>query len=55
MSQKRKPHLRGLSSQDTSKKKRRDKSGKNKQAPLLMQRVMIMGPTGKTHMEWRPW
>lgn len=20
-----------------------------------MQRIVVMGPTGKTHLEWRPW
>lgn len=52
MANKKKPHLKNKSSVDAGKKKRKEK-GKTQKPP--MQSVMIMGPTGKTRMEKRPW
>lgn len=54
MAQKQKPHLKTRSQADTSKKKRREK-GKNKGPRTPMQRVLVIGPTGKKRLEWRPW
>lgn len=38
-----------------SKGKGRTKKSKQPTQRTPMQRVMVMGPTGKLRMEWRPW
>jgi hypothetical protein len=52
MAQKRKPHLKNSSQGAGPTKKRKEKGKTQKPA---MQSIMVMGPTGKTHMEKRPW
>lgn len=37
----------------TTKKRVQKKKGPGQKPP--MQRVLVMGPTGKTRLEWRPW
>lgn len=37
----------------SSGRKRREKNKTQERTP--MERVMIMGPTGKIRWEWRPW
>jgi hypothetical protein len=39
---------------DGGGKKRRNKA-KQPQAKTPMQRVVVIGPTGKRRLEWRPW
>lgn len=36
-----------------SKKKRKEKNKTQPKTP--MQRVAVIGPTGKRRLEWRPW
>lgn len=52
MAQKRKPHLKQSMGGGAPSKKRKEKGKTQKPA---MQSIMIMGPTGKTRMEKRPW
>ncbi len=50
--QKRKPHLKsGL--QVESKRKRKEKGERDRRTP--MQRVVVIGPSGKRRLEWMPW
>jgi hypothetical protein len=51
--QKRKPHLVGRIGGDNTKKKRKQKQARDPRTP--MERVMIMGPSGKLRLEWRRW
>lgn len=44
MTQKKQPELKG-----------KHKKVKQPAQRTPMQAVMVMGPTGKTRMEWRPW
>lgn len=52
MANKKKPHLKNRPGADVTKKKRKEK-GKTQKTD--MESVMVMGPTGKTRMEKRPW
>lgn len=54
MAKPQKPHLKGKSSGKGSTSTRKQKKKGGTQKPP-MQSVMVMGPTGKTRMEKRPW
>lgn len=50
-----KPHLNSKpASKGGSSKRKKKQKGKTQPKPP-MERVMVMGPSGKTRMEWRPW
>lgn len=53
MSQKRKPHVKPSSGGGGPTKKRKEKNKTQPKTP--MQRVVIIGPTGKRRLEWRNW
>lgn len=46
---------KGVGSPGTSKSSGRTKKTKQPTQRPPMQRVMVMGPTGKIRFEWRPW
>lgn len=50
-----KPHLSSKAPAKGGSSKRKQKQKGKTQPKTPMQRVMIMGPTGKLRLAWRPW
>lgn len=48
-----KPHLKNGKQPEASKRKRKEKGKRDPRTP--MQRVVVIGPSGKRRLEWRPW